>query len=344
MIDQNSEETAQDYILGIVIGAMIILIVALLWFFVIIVLKLQGQKKVGFFAGRLVRPIDANLTAEKQQAIADGNDNDANEDEQPLNEEVVNEAVPVSSSSPQYRDANRNEKFKQRVWAVRLMFVLSGCFVIIAGGLFYGKGVVSFKNSIDEVRSGISLVQNAALKGIDLTENLLLDKEEIVEEVDTTEEVKDESESGEICGLDSETSNQIRLAYDEFTTNVEELTDMLDGTLEGFSDDLRSLISLTQNIDDSLDTADIFFYILIAISVVIICIVAAMLVAVFFAIKVWENTFTRIIKGALLWPFFIFFLLLSWIFATLFLVFSLAGADFWKVRGIVSSCEFKCSI
>jgi len=166
------------------------------------------------------------------------------------------------------------------------------------------------------------------VKGIELTENLLLDKEEIVEEVDTTEEVKDESESGEICGLDSETSNQIRLAYDEFTTNVDELTDMLDGTLEGFSDDLRSLISLTQNIDDSLDTADIFFYILITISVVIICIVAAMLAAVFFAIKGWENTFTRIIKGALLWPFFIFFLLLSWIFATLFLVFSLAGADF----------------
>ena len=342
MIDQNSEETAQDYILGIVIGAMIILIVALLWFFVIIVLKLQGQKKVGFFAGRLVRPVDANLTAEKQQTIADDN---ANEDEQPLNEEVVNEAVPLSSTTTiQHRDANTNEKFKQRVWAVRLMFVLSGCFVIIAGGLFYGKGVVSFKNSIDDVRVGIGLVQDAAVKGIDLTENLLLDKEEIVEEVDTTEEVKDENE-GEICGLDSETSNQIRLAYDEFTTNVEELTDMLDGTLEGFSDDLRSLISLTQNIDDSLDTADIFFYILISISVVIICIVAAMLAAVFFAVKGWENTFTRIIKGALLWPFFIFFLLLSWIFATLFLVFSLAGADFWKVRvSIVLSYEFMCSI
>ena len=83
-----------------------------------------------------------------------------------------------------------------------------------------------------------------------------------------------------------------------------------------------------QRASSSLDTADIFFYILIAISVVIICIVAAMLAAVFFAIKGWENTFTRIIKGALLWPFFIFFLLLSWIFATLFLVFSLAGADF----------------
>jgi len=184
-------------------------------------------------------------------------------------------------------------------------------------------------------------VQDAAVKGIDLTENLLLDKEEIVEEVDTTEEVQEEN-GGEICGLDSETSNQIRLAYDEFTANVEELTDMLDGTLEGFSDDLRSLISLTQNIDDSLDTADIFFYILIAISVVIICIVAAMLAAVFFAIKGWENTFTRIIKGALLWPFFIFFLLLSWIFATLFLVFSLAGADFCVDPGESEFVLFCC--
>ena len=99
MIDENSEETAQDYILGIVIGAMIILIVALLWFFVIIVLKLQGQKKVGFFAGRLVRPVDANLIAAKQEE-----DINENEDEQPLNEEEVNEAVPVSSSATQYRD------------------------------------------------------------------------------------------------------------------------------------------------------------------------------------------------------------------------------------------------
>ena len=159
MVDKNSEETAQDYILGIIIGAMIILIVALLWFFVIIVLKFLGQNKVGFFAGRLVRPIDANLLAEKQQADADNN---ANEDEQPLNEQPLNEVLPVSSTTTtQYRDANTNEKFNQRVWAVRLMFVLSGCFVIIAGGLFYGKGVVSFKNSIDEVRNGISLVQDA---------------------------------------------------------------------------------------------------------------------------------------------------------------------------------------
>jgi len=135
---------------------MIILIVALLLFFVIIILKLQGQKKVGFFAGRLVRPVDANLTAAKQES-----DINENEDEQPLNEEVVNEAVPVSSTTTtQYRNANTNEKFNQRVWAVRLMFVLSGCFVIIAGGLFYGKGVVSFKNSIDDVRVGIGLVQD----------------------------------------------------------------------------------------------------------------------------------------------------------------------------------------
>lgn len=53
-----------------------------------------------------------------------------------------------------------------------------------------------------------------------------------------------------------------------------------------------------------------------------------MLVGVFFAWKGISNCLTKFIQFALLWPLFIFFLILSWIFATLFLVFSLAGADF----------------
>jgi hypothetical protein len=103
---------------------------------------------------------------------------------------------------------------------------------------------------------------------------------------------------------------------------------MLNGTLQGFTNDLQSLISLTQSIDDSLDSADIIFYVLVSISIILIGIIVAMLTGAFFAYKKWENFFTKCIKNALLWPAFIFFLVLSWIFATLFLVFSLAGADF----------------
>ena len=163
LIDANSEETAQDYVLGVIIGAMVILIVALVWFFAIVVLKIMGEKKVGFLAGRLVRPVDLNNLPDTQQAGVEVVIENEGE-EQPLNKEAgaeneVDEAVPVTNNNHEFSPAEK--RFNRKVWAVRIMFVLSGILVMISGGLFYGKGVVSFKNSIDEVRFGLDLVQVA---------------------------------------------------------------------------------------------------------------------------------------------------------------------------------------
>ena len=330
LIDANSEETDQDYVLGVIIGAMIILIVALVWFFAIAILKIMGEKKVGFLAGRLVRPVDLNNlpdTTDEKGGVEVVMENEG--EEQPLNKEAgaeneVDEAIAVTNNNNEFSPAEKI--FNRKVWAVRIMFVLSGILVMISGGLFYGKGVVSFKNSIDEVRFGLGLVQVAALKGITLTDDLLKDKDEINEELEPTQQTVDEK--GQICGLDTEVSTQIRSVYDEFVISVEELTNMLDGTLEDFSSDLRSLISLTESIDDSLDSADIVFYVLIAVSIVLICIIMAMIASVILVWRGYDNCFTRCIKNLAIWPLFVFFLVMSWIFATLFLVLSLGGADF----------------
>lgn len=159
-----------------------------------------------------------------------------------------------------------------------------------------------------------------------MTDDLLNDADEINEELEPTQQTVDEK--GEICGLDTEVSTQIRNVYDEFVTSVDELTNMLDGTLDDFSSDLRRLISLTQSIDDSLDSADIVFYVLIAVSIVLICIILAMIASVILVWRGYGNCFTRCIRNAFIWPLFVFFLVMSWIFATLFLVLSLGGADF----------------
>jgi len=68
--------------------------------------------------------------------------------------------------------------------------------------------------------------------------------------------------------------------------------------------------------------------ILVAISVIIIALVVCMLVGVFFAWKGVTNCVTKLLQYAIIWPLFVFFLVLSWIFATLFLTASLAGSDF----------------
>lgn len=141
-----SQEEVQDYVVGIIIGAMIILIVAICWFFAIICLKIAGPKRVHFLAGRLIKPAPADQSNNegKGQEVVMAPPQNADGD--------ADEAVPITDAplDPAVKKHNR------AVWFVRLMFVISGLIVITSGGLFYGKGVVAFKDSLDEV-SGLHI-------------------------------------------------------------------------------------------------------------------------------------------------------------------------------------------
>ena len=92
--------------------------------------------------------------------------------------------------------------------------------------------------------------------------------------------------------------------------------------------DLMTVANMANGINKDLQTASGFFYALIAISIVIDVLICIMLAVTVFSAKDISNCFTKCVTCALIWPVFIFFLVLSWIFATLFLVFSLAGSDF----------------
>lgn len=314
-----SEEQVKEYALGVLVGAMIILGVAILWFFVIVTLKIVGQKRVGFLAGRFVRPTSEEDSDEGVEVVmAGGGRGDDGGD--------PDEGLPADYTGSKM-SASENKKFNRSVWIGRAVFILAGLMVIISGGVFYGKGVAAFKNSLDEVRGGLGLVQVAAYKAIELTDNVLMEGEEIDQEMDPTREVAT-ANGGEICGLDSETSQQIRELYDGLSQGVDDLKEMLSGSLDTFGNDLRNLVTLTENIDKQLDSADIIFYVLVVISAVLIGLILCMLAGVFFAWKGLSNCFTRCIQYAIIWPLFVLLLVLNWIFATLFLVLSLAGADF----------------
>lgn len=274
IIDGDSDETS-DYVRGILIGSIIVLCVALLWFIVILGLKCAGQKRVGFFAGHLARPAGADEAQERRLA--------------------------------------------RTTRGVRTAFVLSAIAVIIACVVFYARGAGSFRASFDEVRRGIDLVQNAAGKAADLAENVM----DAERNVDSTVRAE-----GELCGLGEDLSADIRTGVITLQNTVGELAVKVDSTLDGFGEDLRSLVAITEELESQLDAADILFGVLIAISVIIIALVVAMLVGVIFAWRGVTNCLTKLLQYAIIWPLFVLFLLLSWIFATLFLTASLAGSDF----------------
>ena len=140
--DLLSDDTEQqkDYILGVLIGSIIIFGVALMFFAVIISLKIAGQDRVGFLAGRFVKYTPRDTPTE------DSIDCFVDEEERIDEPRVVDQTT-----------EKRNALSKRTSLAVRLMFVLSGIIIIVFTGIFYGKGIDSFRRSFAEVRKGIDV-------------------------------------------------------------------------------------------------------------------------------------------------------------------------------------------
>ncbi len=167
------------------------------------------------------------------------------------------------------------------------------------------------------------MVKNVCETTLELTANVTKAADDVEKQSQP-----DDIEGEPICGLDSETSTQIRSVYNELVANIDQLRSTVDEHLVSINGDVSYVLSLMHDIEYALYWADIFFYVLIAITVVIISLIVAILTGAFFAWKGISNSFTKCIQYALIWPLFIFCLGLSWIFATLFLAAGLAGADF----------------
>jgi len=324
-----SSDTATDYIVGVCSAAMLIFGIALLWFMVIVGLKIAGQKKVGFLAGRLEHP---ELGAAPHDAD-EGPGTLPIIEEEPSTEAEIESLLESDATSPlilstniesDLKRAKKDKKFNRKVLAVRAAFVLSGIGVIISGALFYSKGVVAFQRSLDSFHGGIDLVQQTAYEAINLTETVINDQDALKTDFTRT---KDEA-GGSLCKGDGDLAGKINNATQEIQSDVEELGSMVTGILSGFGNDLRELITLTETVDNAMTSADIIFYVTISISIIIGVLIISMLVVTFFSARGVSNCCTKFTTNAILWPVFTFFLILFWIFALLFLVMSLAGSDF----------------
>jgi len=299
------------------------------WFIVIFCLKVAGQKRVGFLAGRLERPetrpgyksgSDRTLSAipeEEERNEAEVNNGGLSAPNEETEASLVTPLVISNTIFDEREYAREENKFHRKVIGVRAAFVISGICIIISGGLFYWKGVASFDDSLSTVRVGIDLVQSTAKNVINLTDSLLADQETLEQGIKDTR--SRELDRQDICNSTDPLAAQINQFADDLSTQIKDLGVRLRDEVTRFGDDMRELIVLTQ---------DIFFFMMVAISIVIIVIILAMLLGSFFAAKGISNCFTMFVTNVILWPMFTFFLILMWAFATLFLVGSIAGADF----------------
>jgi hypothetical protein len=100
-------------------------------------LKIAGKNKVGFFAGRLIRPTPESHTDAGVEVV------------------MENEAAAAATNTA--HEDHIQWSFNRRVIFVRVVFILCGIVTIIATILFYTKGVAAFKDSIDAMNRGIDV-------------------------------------------------------------------------------------------------------------------------------------------------------------------------------------------
>lgn len=327
-----------DYIVGVCAAAMLVFAIALVWFMVITGLGVAGQKKVGFLAGRLVHPdFDENevrdagtlpVIPEEDEAASDEIESliEADADSPLLIEVDANSPLLLCNDIDiDLEHVKREKKFNRKVLAVRVTFVLSGLCVMICGILFYAKGVSAFGRSLDAVSSSLNLVQQTANAAIKITETLVKDKDQLLIDFNKT---KIDVGNDLFCDGDGPFADTIRSHVKEVEDEITSVNSAVDETTGLFLNDLREAITITEEVEQKLEAANIFFYITITISIIVNVMILAMLVMTYFSAKGVENCCTKLLTYGLLWPFFIFFLILFWIFALLFLVTSLAGSDF----------------
>ena len=281
-----------------------------------------GKKRVGFLAGRLEHPDSASIVSQDAATLPVIEEEPASgEIEDRLDSDI---STPLIISNNIEQTSRKEKKFNRRVWAVRAVFVLSGLCVIVFSILFNVKGVAQFRESLNSVHGGLELIQQTSYKAINITETVIDDKDRLVQGFSETQE----DLGGTFCNGNDQIATTINDYVDEFSSQIQELSKMVNDNLSSFSNDLREVISITEDVDDGLDNADIIFYVALSISIIVLLLIVSMLVVTYFSAKNVTNCCTRVTTNAIIWPVFIFFLVLFWIFSLLGLVTSLSSSDF----------------
>jgi len=299
-VQDDNIKSAESYILGVVSAAMVIFAIGLVWSMVIIGLKIAGQKRVGFLAGRLEHP--DYVSGEESSEPRTPHSSTVGEEESGM--EIEREENDLASPLISARNNSigteieetlqKEKKWKRKVWAVRATFVISGLCVLVAGALFYAKGVTSFKNSLDSTSSGLHILQDTAYQVITLTNDVGTDKNLLVEGFDNVTSSAAANEGDlDFCKGNGEVARQINTYVNQFKQEIKPLSQAVDENVELFQDDLNYLISMTEQVDNNLKDVNAFFYVTISISIVIGILILGMLVVVGFSSRGVANCCTR---------------------------------------------------
>jgi hypothetical protein len=134
----------------------------------------------------------------------------------------------------------------------------------------------------------LQLIQDVAYGAINVTDSVILADADLQNEMNPF--IAAENAGEPICGItNDEISNQIRDTWALLVSSVQELKGLVADNLDTVSEDIQTVIDITEDVKNKITVADVVFWILVIVSIFIVCFIATMLGAVVLAMAGISN-------------------------------------------------------
>lgn len=225
-------------------------------------------------------------------------------------------------------------KFNRRVRMIRTIFLLAGVGVLVATALFYAKGLMSLKNSLEDTQATLSYGESILDDAHNLTTSYIDTRKNVQEEVDNMRYSADEFCPTNLGALErlNLTTNQTELLQQRVASirdSLGNLGDMLMNEFEDLEKDLTNMMNDVAAANDALDDAYPFLWAgtgAVGGQIVItVCLMAEVIMASR-GLKM-QHGCAKCMRNAVILPLFFLFTILAWLFASLFLLAAISGSD-----------------
>lgn len=349
--NQSSNDIQKDYLYGLAVGSIIILIVFVVWCLVLILLKCLGKRRVGCAAGVPRKPPSKPIIV--QPMGSQGQEvrlRDIELDEKDgFNSEVNASGGASAASSGAAQDPapppddgaaaeyvkamgqydRQMKRFTRSILLTRIGFLIAGFFVIVASVLFYVMGIGSLIGSLNDVQGTLTYSDEVLNQSITIADAYVASSSVLRESRDEFQ-----ADVATFCPtLSLPPGNgqaEIKELLEGVLDGLNGFGASLESTASGMGDDLAAVQTSVNSVNTALDDAYPFLYAALGVAVIVIIITICLMVSVVMAWKRRKarNCFVRCMKNGIILPIFIIFMLLAWLFATLFLFIAIGGSDY----------------
>ena len=275
----------------------------------------------------------------EQAAGPDENDSYANASYSTHNAENVSPEIREAQAkqreieSRRYVDSMR--QFSRQVRLIRTIFLLAGVGILVSTALFYAKGIMSLKNSLESMQTTLEYGGSILEEAHNLTTAYLTVRRNVKEEVDNLRYTAQEfcpTDLGMLQRLNL-TTNQTGPLQEQVLSigsSLGNLGDMLEDEFESLQDDLEQMVTDVDQASSSLDNACPFLWAgagaVGAQIIITLCLMAEVIVAS--RGRKMKHGCAKCMRNVVILPLFFLFTVLAWLFASLFLLAAISGSDF----------------